>query len=438
MTINVPCVKSQMFGTQFFSGSMTFHAIDRQVLPPDDPRWDPIFPEEEKGQRALLRSRVTQSIVPYLLENRDDAFFSSLAIILVPADGSPLQEGKHYRFKPTNGNPNVGILEIEDDVMMFVADGQHRREAIKQALRQDSSIGMQHVPVVFVPFKKNGQVRQLFSDLNLNAKPVSKTQGLAFETRDPIVVATKQVAADVLLFRGPPSRVNMESNSLSTRSPYVVSMNTLKNAHAEVFSALYGKPLKDVASVSPLSGIKGLRPGDARVRTVSAPLVDFWEFVIGHLPPWQEVIDGTKKPGEIREGELAEADDETDVPSDSASRPEKDPWGGYVFAYGIGWQSIALAAAALIRFDPVNWKQMLGESLDQVDWHKGPHWNGISMVGTRVNNTGPGIRATAGYILERGGHRPAITSASTPDKSLFEVLDKSRAGINVEPPLAAE
>jgi hypothetical protein len=29
----------------------------------------------------------------------------------------------------------------------------------------------------------------------------------------------------------------------------------------------------------------------------------------------------------------------------------------------------------------------------QADWH------GVAMVGTRMNNTGPAIRATAGYIL---------------------------------------
>jgi hypothetical protein len=53
------------------------------------------------------------------------------------------------------------ILEIEDDVMMFMADGQHRREGIKL----DTSIGLQHVPVIFVPFKGKRASRQLFRNM---------------------------------------------------------------------------------------------------------------------------------------------------------------------------------------------------------------------------------------------------------------------------------
>jgi hypothetical protein len=116
----------------------------------------------------------------------------------------------------------------------------------------------------------------------------------------------------------------------------------------------------------------------------------------------------------------------------------------YVFAYGIGWQAIALAAAALIKVDPANWKQMLADSLDAVNWRKGSHWNGIAMVGTRVNNTGPGIRATAGYLLEVGGVRdflkslPSVPTGIELANSLFETLDKSRAGTGVEQGMAAE
>ena len=39
----------------------------------------------------------------------------------------------------------------------------------------------------------------------------------------------------------------------------------------------------------------------------------------------------------------------------------------------------------------------------KVDWKNGEHWNGVAMVGDRVNNTAPGIRATAGYTLRSGG-----------------------------------
>ena len=58
-------------------------------------------------------------------------------------------------------------------------------------------------------------VRQLFSDLNRNAKPVNKTIGLSFEMRDPMALAAKAVADEVPLFKG---RVNRRSNSLAASS----------------------------------------------------------------------------------------------------------------------------------------------------------------------------------------------------------------------------
>ena len=79
--------------------------------------------------------------------------------------------------------------------------------------------------MVFIPFKEKHQVRQVFADLNLNAKPVNKTIGLAFDTRDPIANLSKRVADEVPLFRE--GRVNMRTNSLAQTALQVITMNTL-------------------------------------------------------------------------------------------------------------------------------------------------------------------------------------------------------------------
>ena len=40
--------------------------------------------------------------------------------------------------------------------------------------------------------------------------------------------------------------------------------------------------------------------------------------------------------------------------------------------------------------------------VNQIDWNKSnSHWQGISMIGDRMNNTSQFIRATAGYILSK-------------------------------------
>jgi DGQHR domain-containing protein len=383
MSINMSCVKSRMLDTDFWLGTMTFAGVDRQILPPDDPRWDRIFGGQD-AQRKLVRSRVKATMVPYLLNNRD-AFFNSLVVVLIPMDGSKLKEGRDYRFIPSAPGSDVGTLEIEDTVMMFIADGQHRREAIAMAVRDRVNLGIERVPVVFLAYEEPGRVRQVFSDLNLNAKPVSKTIGYAFETRDPIVVVTKRVTHDVPLFNG---RVNEMSNSLSSRSPYVVTMNTLVACHKEILAAMFSTSVKKVGAVSELEALTHLDPNDGAVASVSDKLAAFWNLVISRFPQWHQVMTSTLKPGEVREGVEG-----------------GDP--GFIFAYGIGWQAIAMAASSLIRRFPSDWEDKLTECLDLVDWSReNQEWNNVAMVGKRVNNTGPGIRDTADYILRAGGYLP--------------------------------
>jgi DNA sulfur modification protein DndB len=50
------------------------------------------------------------------------------------------------------------------------------------------------------------------------------------------------------------------------------------------------------------------------------------------------------------------------------------------------------------------------------------------MVGDRVNNTGPGIKATTGYLLEKGGFKPEDGLMM---KSHLEALAKSRESLPV-------
>src|SRR5262249_38593957 len=125
---------------------------------------------------------------------------------------------------------------------------------------------------------------------------------------------------------------------------------------------------------------------------------EVWDVIIDALPQWQQVIDGLVHPGELREDK-------------------------FVFAFGVGWQGLATAAAALIKHRPGTWQKDLEKAIKVVNWKAGPHWNGIAMQGDWINNTGPGINATAGYILESGGFK---RGQGVEIDKLFGLLAKSR------------
>ncbi|MBY5645551.1 DNA sulfur modification protein DndB [Rhizobium leguminosarum] len=381
MAIQIPVVKGKTLSTEYWLGSLSFSAISKYVKLPENTDWDDVFGGKggQEAQRKLAKTRVTNEIVPYLL-NSDDAFFSSLALILVPSTGKPLKEGSDYKFIPIAADGKIGTLEIDESVDMFPADGQHRAAAIINAVKQDRGrMTSQEVPVVLLPYVDKEKLRQHFSDLNLNAKPVSQSMGYAFESRDPVVVLTKRIMKDVPLFE---KRVNELSNSLAKKSPDVITMGTLVQAHHILLEALYGSKYKEKSDITDLRQVD---PADERVGIVAEKLRDVWEVVIDNIPEWDLLMKGKVSARQLREGDPANGT------------------AGYVFAFGLGWQAIATVAAALIKDERDDWSEGLAHCLRAVDWNKGGHWHGVAMVGDRVNNTGPGIKATAGYILSMGG-----------------------------------
>lgn len=394
MAYSYEALRGTFNATEYFLVNMPFGEIARLTELPDERQGTYLLSGLSDMQREINWRRVKGEMRDYLLNN-PDAFFSSLSLFIVPLDLMPLREGPtgDYEFTPGSPGAEWGTLKLlGGNTFLFPGDGQHRAAAIREAVRVNTRLASERVPVVLIPFRQKEQVRQLFADLNLNAKPVSKTIGLGFETRDPLVVVSKRVAMDVRLFQG---RVNMKSTSLPASYPQVITMSALYESNRHILAALLDVQ-RDAERVpreitaenvkEQLSDLRSLDPTDEAVAQVAALVVEVWDAVIGAVPGWQDVLDGTRTAGEIREE--------------------------YVHAHGLGWQAIAHTAAVIIRTSKADegWLDALVGALQTVDWHRqreddpgNPDWQGVAVLGTRVNNTRESVRATAGYILHKGG-----------------------------------
>jgi DNA sulfur modification protein DndB len=392
-----PAIRGKQGDRDYYLSSMTYGEVAKLVDLPDERAFDRLLTGTSDMQRKLNWSRVRGEMKDYLVKNKD-AFYSALTLFLVPLDlTSPLQEGKDFVFEPDGADPARGTLKVFGTAVFFPGDGMHRSASTREAIKQDHTLASRQLPVVLLVYRGKDDIRQLFSDLNLHAKPVNKTIGRAFETRDPVVVVTKRVAEDVELFQG---RVNMMTNSLSASAPHVITLNALYEGTRSILAAQLGCGVKELADK--LEHVSSLPPTDPDVGKQAASVVEVWDVIVGALPEWQTVIDGKAKPGDLREK--------------------------YIFAHGLGWQAIAVAAGAIIRDDGDGWDQTLTDALKKINWARmvpnkdpgtgevkkdattgevklvaNPVWQGIAMVETRVNNTGPGIQATAKYIAEQAG-----------------------------------
>lgn len=373
----------------YFTAAMQWGELDHLLVFPEDIA---DLDEDQQMQRAYAKKRIGD-LVSYLDEK--DHFFSALTLVILPrdmrraaTDEKTNPGGPDYHFAPFAegsipfSSQEIGQLSLSGQVRLFPADGQHRSRAALQKLQQDAGFATEEVPVVLIPFESHDQVRQLFADLNLNAKPVSKATGLDFEARDPLVMVVKHAAERVPMFEDE-NRINRRSNSLPKTSAAVITLSTLKEGSQEILAALAA------CEGNTLSAKNSDDRVTAYIRDrekATQALADVWRTITDLFPEQRDqILNGERTPGEIRED--------------------------YLFAFGLGQRGLARAAATLIEKRPDDWDELLESAANELDWHRGAdEWKGNAVIhgtdkdGTptyRVNNTGPAIQNLAKTIVDK-------------------------------------
>ncbi|HTA98146.1 MAG TPA: DNA sulfur modification protein DndB [Solirubrobacteraceae bacterium] len=360
-------------GVRFFTANVPVGELEHMVRFPEDLGE---LDEDQEMQRGFNRARVRE-MVEYLKE--PDHFYSAVTLIILPRDlDRPTEEIQEegevgdFRFVPVPddlpGRRRLGLLHLSGDVVLFPGDGQHRLRSEFDGLDEKiPGLAKEDLPVVLVPFESADQVRQLFSDLNLNAKPVSKTIGYAFEKRDPLVQIAKSVADEVPLFVG---RVNRRTNSLSKTSTAVITLGTLVPSSKLIAEALAGEAAVDDYL--------------AKTEVATGQVGAVWGVIIDAFASyWHDVL--TNEPGAA--GELREE---------------------YLFPHGLGWRALAQAAAELIEArGRSGWEKPFRTAVRSLDWKRtAAEWNGTAVIHdpeketNRVNNTGPAVRQLAEMITQ--------------------------------------
>jgi len=180
-------------------------------------------------QRNIDHDRVEHELLNrYLLIEDKFKFFNPLTIALLPYDwdsnvvrddylGDWTDEGSSPPFtvKSRGGiliksmpNTTVGRIKWDRDEIVGVAiDGQHRLSALmRYANHHDQPAGIDptkvRIPVVLLVFETNDstdiitQVREIFIDINKNAKKVSKSRQILLDDRDPFAVLARDLVKD--------------------------------------------------------------------------------------------------------------------------------------------------------------------------------------------------------------------------------------------------
>jgi len=301
------------------------------------------IPPELRAQRTLRETRIP-AIKNYILKNPDSYIFSSLT---ASVDGT-------MKFSPSLGQEGkLGRLYIGMDSRLLINDGQHRRKAIEEALKENPDLGHEMISVVF--FQDDGLKRsqQMFSDLNKNAVKPTKSLSILYDHRDEYSKFIVNLVHSIEIFEG---RVELELTSISHRSKKVFTLNGISDASMRVIGIAKGKKL---------------------TKEEKDTIREFWDEVSKNIPEWQLLLQNKVKPYDLRHE--------------------------FVNTHTNVLNALGIMGNNLIEEFPKNWKEKL-RGLKKINWsRKNPEWKGRLIIGGQMVKNQFGIELAANTILLKCG-----------------------------------
>jgi len=306
-----------------------------------------IFNEEEvppelRAQRTLNRARIPE-ITSYLISNPDSYILSALTASIDVSNVS------FQAYVDTGPASNMGVLNVPMDVSILINDGQHRRAAIEEALKENPALGQENIPVLF--FLDAGLVRsqQMFADLNKYAIRPSHSLGTLYDHRDASSELARYLANSCVAFNG---LTEMEKSTISNRSTKLFTLSGIKHASRALLRKSNSDKISDEEK---------------------AVAREFWDAVADHIPDWKRARERTVATSDLRQN--------------------------FIHAHGVALHALGLLGADMLADHPKDWKKYLRQ-LSKIDWSRSNTelWEGRAMVHGRISKATTNVILTSNLI----------------------------------------
>ncbi|ABQ26651.1 DNA sulfur modification protein DndB [Geotalea uraniireducens] len=347
-TLSFPVIRGLQAHREYYVAMWTLRMMRQISIFNEDE-----LPPELRAQRILNKARIPE-IAEYIIDNPDDYVFSALTVSI---DSDVL-------FEPLPGQDKLGLLRVPMDAHFIINDGQHRRAAIIEALKQRPELEHETIAVVFFLDIGLERCQQMFADLNRYAIRPSRSLGLLYDHRNDKARLAKMVIMKSEIFR---DLVDMEKSSLAPRARKLFTLSAFYNACADLVNGLATGNLIEDADLA---------------RT-------FWEETAKHFPMWEQVREGKLPASEVREG--------------------------FIHSHGIALQAIGKAGNALLHSHPNDWKKRL-KALEKIDWSRNNAkiWEGRAIIGGKVS------KSTTNVVLATNVIKKALSLSLSEEEQRVE------------------
>ena len=336
-TFTFPVIRGIQSGREYYVTMVPMKLVPTLFLFNDER-----LPPEMRAQRLLNKSRVP-SITRYLVENVDNYTFSSLTASI----------DKMVEFIPipqNDPNSKIGYITIPAETRIIINDGQHRRAAIAEAIRQKPDLAYETISVVFYIDTGLERSQQMFSDLNRYASKPSGSINILYDNRDEFARLVLNLIKEIPIFN---ENVDFEKTSISNRSRKLFTLNSIYRANKSLLNSIKGSDdyLKQVA-------------------------IEFWTEITLHMKPWLDFLQ--EKPAYILRQET-------------------------IAVHDLTLQSMAILGSYLMLHYPDTWKDKL-DSIEVIDWSRSnPEWNGRALFSGRLRKSYSNVVMTANLLKTKLG-----------------------------------
>lgn len=302
---------------------------------------DEEIPAEMRSQRILNKQRVPE-ISRYILDNPKDYVFSAITVSV----------NSSVNFEPLAGE-DIGQIKIPMDARFVINDGQHRRAAFEQALKETPELGDETIAVVFFLDLGLKRSQQMFTDLNRYASRPDASLNILYDSRDKKAILSKEVVKRVPIFN---KLTDTERSNLPVRSSKLFTLSAIYSATQHLL----------------------VHHKDADLQEKITIATRFWMAVSQNILDWHQVMSKEVSAGEIRRE--------------------------YVHSHAVTLAGLGSAGTALISIYPDgNWAELL-KGLRTIDWARSnPDWEGRIMSAGRLSKSRSSINFLTAYVKKALG-----------------------------------
>lgn len=331
-------IKGRQAGREFYISMCPLKIVPRLFLfQPED------LPPELRSQRVLNKSRIPE-ISRYITTNRQNYIFSAItaSIDSQVAFEKLVIDGKEHE--------DIGTLRIPIEARFILNDGQHRRAAIEEALKEQPDLGDESISVVFFIDKGLIHSQQMFADLNKHALRPSRSTGILFDHRDPLSSLACDVVENIPVFR---NITEMEKTSISNRS---TKLFTLSGIYQGTLALLRKAEKSKIIS-------------DDEMKVA----FDFWSCVSENMRDWKLAASKDISTHELRLD--------------------------YVHAHALALHAIGKLGAELLSTPGRDYKEDL-KQLNYIDWARknSALWEGRAMHNGKISKSHTCVTLTTNYL----------------------------------------